>query len=239
MSFLIYMPYRKHQPLRHNKKRKGQKAPYHKKKARYQKAVVSRMRGPGLADTLFVRLTYVDQLVLAPGVPVAQHTFRGNSCFDPDYTGGGHQPLYFDQYATLYSKYRVVGSAIRVDSVNTSSTCAAYFICWPHTDVAGASTISQELEQGRAKAPKILPIAQRGPEGRLKSYCSTRKACGLTKAQMADDDFSALTGNNPIQIWYWNLLWGTTDTTTACTVNAVVKLTYYVQFYEKRIVSPS
>lgn len=30
-----------------------------------------------------------------------------NSCYDPHYTGGGHQPYMFDQFAQLYSQYRV------------------------------------------------------------------------------------------------------------------------------------
>jgi len=30
-----------------------------------------------------------------------------NSVFDPDYTGGGHQPQGFDEYSALYDSYRV------------------------------------------------------------------------------------------------------------------------------------
>ena len=35
-----------------------------------------------------------------------------NSLFDPDFTGTGHQPYYFDQFATIYQRYTVIGSKL-------------------------------------------------------------------------------------------------------------------------------
>lgn len=36
------------------------------------------------------------------------HLFRANGIFDPDVTGTGHQPLYRDQVADLYTNYTVI-----------------------------------------------------------------------------------------------------------------------------------
>jgi hypothetical protein len=51
------------------------------------------------------------------------YKYRANSLYDPDETGSGHQPLYFDPLATLYSKYRVTGVryALRMAPPNSDS----------------------------------------------------------------------------------------------------------------------
>ena len=35
-------------------------------------------------------------------------------CADPNHTGVGHQPLYFDQLMTIYNHYIVIGAKITV-----------------------------------------------------------------------------------------------------------------------------
>lgn len=228
------MPVRRRN-FRHKKapRRGGKK--YGKRKAKYQKAVITHMRGNGFSDQTSARLTYVQNLVLSPGLSFTTYAFRGNSLYDPDYTAGGHQPLYFDQYSEIYNKYRVMGCSIRVDTNNASTASALYFIAFPSTETGSLLSISAALEQGRAKAPKIIPLGQTMSSARLKSYCSTRKALGQTKTQVMDDDNAAGIGANPLQIWYWNLFWESTDGSSAVITHAIVKLTYYVQFFDRKI----
>lgn len=86
------------------------------KKRRY--ATASRLRGgPMVGRPKFVlynkllqpkvitRLTYCDTVTLGAGNTA--HFWRINSLFDPDYSIGGHQPAFHDQWATLYGRYRV------------------------------------------------------------------------------------------------------------------------------------
>lgn len=58
--------------------------------------------------------------------------FSCNGMFDPDITGSGSQPLYFDQLAALYNHYTVVGSKISLQaacrSANTHPTVFGVFI---------------------------------------------------------------------------------------------------------------
>lgn len=60
-------------------------------------------------NKIITSLKYSDTKSLSPGGGAAFHTFRLNSINDPDYTGVGHQPLFHDQWAALYSSYRVLG----------------------------------------------------------------------------------------------------------------------------------
>lgn len=47
----------------------------------------------------------------------ANHVFRANSIFDPDYTGTGHQPYAHDTYASIYTHYKVLKAAIKCNMV--------------------------------------------------------------------------------------------------------------------------
>lgn len=68
--------------------------------------------GTGLPQKVLVKHKYVETFTLtATGVP-SSYVFRANSMFDPNLTGVGHQPMYFDQYAALYNHYTVIGSKI-------------------------------------------------------------------------------------------------------------------------------
>lgn len=225
MYMYIVMNVRERQPKKYQRKYR---------KRNQNKAVISRMPGSGFADSLYVKLNYVDNLNLTDNVPRLQYTFRGNSLFDPDYTGTGHQPMYFDQYAAIYNVYRVTGCSITVDCINAQGLSGCYFVCFPNTEIGTLTSVSLALEQSKARSAHILPIAGGGPAFTYKQYCSTREACGLIKGELNDDSLSATVGNNPTQVWYWNLFWNTTDNASDCTVNAIVKLTYYVQFSDKK-----
>lgn len=67
----------------------------------------------GFPDRLRTKLQYCDviQLAASAGSP-ALYQFRMASLYDPDYTGAGHQPQWYDQLSAVYSFYKVVGSKI-------------------------------------------------------------------------------------------------------------------------------
>jgi hypothetical protein len=72
-----------------------------------------------------------------PDASLATYIFRVNSLFDPDYTtanplasqGKGspnHQPYGFDQWATFYAEYMVLGAKIDVDFYNQNNNVLKY-----------------------------------------------------------------------------------------------------------------
>lgn len=46
---------------------------------------------------------------------ISTYIYRMNGPFDPDLTGVGHQPMYWDSYTPIYQNYRVLGSRISVE----------------------------------------------------------------------------------------------------------------------------
>jgi hypothetical protein len=67
-----------------------------------------------------VKLPYYFQrhIVQGPGL-LASHQFRINSLYDPDLTGGGHQPLGRDTYSAIYDYYKVLETHVHVTHVST------------------------------------------------------------------------------------------------------------------------
>jgi len=83
---------------------------------RTTKARIPRPRKGPLPRMQKVTMRYFDnQLNLDPaaGVP-AVRVYRANDLFDPDQTGGGHQPNGFDQLMAMYEQFCVVSAKITV-----------------------------------------------------------------------------------------------------------------------------
>lgn len=214
--------------------RKGKKGPRRHRK--YRKATIPRtvtVRGvTGMADRLKVKLRYCDTRQYIAGSSFIWQ-FRGNSCFDPDLTFAGHQPYLYDQYITMYQRYRVYGSSIRVDISNASATTTVCALVYPAADNStSAATISHAAELPRSGQMKMVGIQQRFP-AMIKRYASTAQVLGYTKQAVRNDDTtSALYTSNPLRLWYWDIVTESADLAAVMNCLFVVKLTYYVEFFD-------
>lgn len=99
-----------------------------KRRPARKKASVPRMLalGPTYPNGLIAKHKYTTAMVLQGSytqtdVPsTAMYSFRSASMFDPDRTGTGHQPLFYDEMALIYEQYRVLGAKARIRFVNMS-----------------------------------------------------------------------------------------------------------------------
>lgn len=82
--------------------------------------------------------------------------FNMNSLFDPDNTGVGHQPMYFDQLMVLYNHYKVVKSKLSVVATSTVAT-PSIAVLYRDDDGVGATSLNSAVETANAKhAPYCL-----------------------------------------------------------------------------------
>lgn len=210
----------------YNKKRK-----YSKRK--YNKASVMRVK-PGIlvAERCFTRLIYSTRLDLTPAAAATDsYVFSGNSIFDPDFTGGGAQPLGYDQWATLYNKYRVHGSKIKGTFVATSgSHFPCKIVICPQDDSTTVTGVDNAAPRPGAKT--VITNGYGGPVSRLKLYASTKKQLGMQSISQ-ETGFAAAIGGNPSLRWYWAVSVGTIDSTTLIAgLYAEIQIEYYVEFYD-------
>lgn len=151
-------------PPKGTKKAKTTTKVVKKKKASYQPTKVYVGRQP-FPNQLFNTLSYTEQVVVTATSGFATYQFSANSLYDPNSTGTGHQPMYFDQLMALYDHYTVLRSRIRITpAVNSSLATPSFAVVYIDDDTSVASSFSQAAEQQSAtKVYTWLPAASNPP----------------------------------------------------------------------------
>lgn len=70
----------------------------------------------GLPFKVRMRHCYIHQVGVqsVTGANVQEQVYRLNGMYDPDYTGAGNQPNFFDDLSALYQRYRVRGAMVKI-----------------------------------------------------------------------------------------------------------------------------
>lgn len=173
----------------------------------------------GFPQQMKVRLKYVDEYVMTSTAgAVANQAFRMNSVFDPDFTGVGHQPYGFDQYASLYNVYTVLGSKLTATWAPFTQTDVANpkgpwnVITLGDDDGSASANPTLNCEYPRSDA-KILGDAKGSPSV-VKTYATyqPQRDLGLNPY---DADCSAIVTTNPSNVWYATCLANDINSTTS------------------------
>lgn len=190
-------------------------------------------------DIMQVELTYNRTSGYNASAPVVQ-VFRGNSIFDPDFTGVGSQPMGHDQWATLYRRYRVIGSKITVRTNSLDGTDASGLVITP-LNTSGIVSDPEMYIQGAYAAQGYNATTGDNSPQIVSNYITTSKMRGMPKdAFMYEDDLGAAVGSNPLKTWYWHVCWyNSSAVVNSINGTATVKIVYYVQFYDRETLSTS
>lgn len=89
-----------------------------------------------------VRLTYADSFnrLVSNAGGGDNYAFRTNSIYDPDYTGGGHQPLMRDLWASQYDYYTVLACHYHIELYNCAVDTITYTAAGTFAQRVGAVT---------------------------------------------------------------------------------------------------
>lgn len=217
----------------------------------YRKKVSTTFVGPRgpVKDKTVLKLRYCDTYSSLPGVlQAAQYIYRGNSCYDPDYTGTGAQPYGWDQWLDVYQKYRVIGSTIEVKAMSYASNstasaategCAQFYVV-PNL---ATSDLTTSVATNTFDL-KNLPYARQAivtPDkpGYIKMYMPTGKLFGYNKYQIkSQQEFEASTVANPSKEFYWHIYTCGIDE-QAANLYVNVTVTYYVEMFQRVNVASS
>jgi hypothetical protein len=168
------------------------------------------------------------------------HVFRGNSVYDPDYTGVGVQPYYFDNLAAIYNRYRVISSTIVVTLMSDSSSDLTKLIkttLFPFQ--LNADPDYSEFED-LCRLPKCKSVKWNQDRNDLSTLTITN-TCGTDffTDNPLDEDWESSVGGNPDTMWYWHLTADTTTVSGEPTIYFDVKITYDVCWYKRASVNES
>lgn len=202
----------------------------------------------GFPKKLTVKLAYVDSITIdPPGGPdgFGTYVFRANSCFDPDFTGTGHQPMMFDTYMALYDHYQVKWSSIKVTNTPTASAAQTYPPIWGvylsdvSSGVAAMNNVNQLLEQRDHGPFKMAGLRDNSSNLRMqtiKRSVNVRKFLGNNDASLLRGD----AGTNPAEDVYF-IIW-TSARSIVFNPGAEqfdVQMNFIVEFTEPRIMPQS
>lgn len=214
------------------------------------RSVIPLIRNPdyGFPDKLVTNLRYVDvfRLTGSAGTPGA-NTFRMNSCFDPDLSGVGHQPMYYDQLCGAvgtapYSRYRVLQSKITCTySMESPPSLTAAnvgpVIVGLHTsNTSGlfASSVSALME---ASGSKWTYLQDKSGSNNVKTLTATYIPTRDLGLDAGDDTLAAGSTASPTQAFHaipWKV-----DPVGAGIVNVIVQIEFRVQFFGRNEVTQS
>lgn len=153
-------------------------------------------------DRLITTLHYHEIVSMSDGAGGDQQ-WNLNSLFDPNRSGTGHQPLGFDQLATLYQRYRVLKAAWKVQTVPVFGPIIPIVAVVPTnntTSLATAIDTACELPYSQNKlCGGIYTAAGTSPEPQsIRGSCSLDKIYGCTAAELKGSDrYQALVSADP------------------------------------------
>lgn len=158
----------------------------------------------GFPDKLTTRLRYsvFRNVTTAVGTGIDVYQYMINSTYDPDVTGGGHQPLYRDQLYAIYNLC-VVTECKWMLHVTTSSTVGQLINVQATTYATTDNDVSTSIERGQTHRV----VTQLGNPGYLSGTVDMTKLFGMVKKEdiLTDDLFTHGSGSNPNKAAYLTL----------------------------------
>jgi len=198
----------------------------------------------GFPQSKTVRLKYVDTgLTLDAFSSLStSHIYRANSCFDPDYTSSGHQPMGYDQWSAIYSKYVVLGARLKMiytPALSTNVTPAMFGITFS-TDASPLSNYSSldNILESKLTSQSVRTAGSTTANGSnvtqsVTKYFSAKKFFG--SVYIGDgSSHSAETGSDPSQQAYFGCWAASIDGNNPGSLSFRVEIEYIVQFKEPR-----
>ncbi len=177
-----------------------------------------------------LRYIYIGTLSTS-GLNYAENIFRLNSCFDPDFSGAGAQPLGFDQWAAFYQRYRVLrAKATAMFAASTSMTeCTVALL--PNL----VNTIDNQGVNALAEPNARYSIfsTNGGWKPKLEIDMRMEKLFGVSSTQFGEEGYSALTSANPLNVAWLHVRVDTVSGGLSGSVAYILTIDYDVEFYQR------
>jgi len=179
----------------------------------------SGMVGP--PDRLRITLKY-SQIVTHTGSPgPAGQVFAVNSCFDPDVSGTGHQPSFYDWLTAAYNRYCVLGCSAIIEVDNESTIALNLAAIYSDSDVS-AQSVQFLAEANRAKSVLVGPAGSVNTKRVIMPAIAISTIMGQLSIE-PDSNMYATVGVNPTDVAFLIYKVQSSDLTT--NVTARIKTT--------------
>lgn len=230
---------------RKQRSRKRTRKNYRRKRS-YKKVPRTITVAQTLPDKIRVKLSDVFTDSVSTTLADTFYEFAMNGCYDPYLGTGGGQPQGFDQWMSLYRQYRVKACKISVYYFNKENAGVTQVSIIPNWK--GDSSIRTYFHPEQLQYCKYRRFASESgggghATGYINHYMSPAKIVGNKKAVDSDDDFFGTDSANPTSagLCYWYVLVQDAINQNGTDLHGelTVKLTYYTEFYGRRVLADS
>lgn len=224
-------------------------APRGKKGKRKQKVARQLSLGPYMPNRCIGRHKYTQVVGLSESYTESDidasslNVFQCGGMYDVDESGVGHQPRFFDEMCTFYSKYRVLGSRITVKFINLCGE-PAYCILHRGSQNLSAGWTAQHARELKGCQTRILHSLDSGPKSVviLRSGYSPMKAMNKSKTLcLADNDLVGDATKNPDNQWHWTIavqqVSATLGGSDPLTVQCEVTVDYTTEWFDRKVLT--
>lgn len=198
-------------------------------------------RGLGIPDRFrtTLRYCYKGTINIVAGA-AATYSFGLNCLYDPNLTGTGAQPMYFDQLMTLYNHYKVLGTKMNVRLLHNQGGTTAQAACHGALIVNDDTTLSPTnivtpIEWGQLNNVAIVNgLSPADPYANLNLKWSARK---YFKEKYQSDQLCGDVGSNPTEQSVGMIVVQPIDGGSTLSVSFMVIIDYIADFFEVKDVA--
>lgn len=156
-----------------------------------------------------------------------------NGLYDPDVGGAGHQPRAFDQLMALYDHYVVLGSKIRVDFINTSSTVPCIGFVAVQDDAILNNVLNNYKEGGTVKTVSLSINSGNSSTRTIVMKCNPAKYLGRS-SPMSDPELKGSALANPTEQAFFHVGASSADQTSTGAVTVHYTIEYICALIEPK-----
>jgi len=168
---------------------------------------------------------------------IGNHQFVANGLFDPNFTSGGHQPMYFDQFSAIYDHYTVIGSKITAKVMHKTSAGVPMTVAvFLNDDSAISGSILSSMKE-QNKSNYIQLAAADNNIRKIGLNYSTKKTFG--GSILGNDNLQGTISSNPTETSFFTFVAQCTDGVSSSTLVLDVMIEFIVVWDELRDIGGS
>lgn len=199
----------------------------------------------GFPDSLVTKLKYSDLITLtSTSNSLARYVFQLNNVYDPDYSSIGHQPMFFDQYTPIYSRYVVLGAKLTASFspiANTISTAQPsgpliIGIIEDYQTTLAATNVSWLMESNNSTTAFLNNAVGGNNVKTISCTYSPQQSLGISPE---DDGVASAVNSGPARQYYANVVMTETGLASPSSCNVKVDIEFTVRFFNQKDIAQS
>lgn len=181
---------------------------------------------------------YTEQVSLTDSGGTVNYSWKCNSLHDPNHSGTGTRPLYYNTFVDVYDHYTVIGSKIKFTIVPAGTTVQVpYKIVTFINDDTNTTTPFDALAQQKGAQLKICQGGVNPDKLIMTRTWSAKKYFGA--GVLANNSLQGSGGVDPTELSYFQISFRSLDGATTVSVWVYVEIEYVAVWKELKDISPS